>query len=376
MLPAPIGGHEHPGQRVGHGRKYLGRHVGRRLMASGVEVADVHAPRTPSPKSSDTDSPSARAKRRRHAGQTRTCPRSIALMVEVGSPHLAPSALWDQLRCNRAARTRDSVVVSESITVYSDAMIRNGSRGARKVVRRHSTRKSRRIASPDSEPTALRALVAVANAEIQTASDAEIARLAAGVHVLAPDAATWTATVPAERVGAFVNYVSTAPDDMRAELAALQVDVRALLDAAAAGAARAVPAVGDLSVGYSISHPIPAHAFVQVHGRLRDVVMLRALNLLVTPLVRARLRGCPVCARVFVRRGRQAYCSARCKARADARARQRRGLTLEQRVKRAERAHRYYARRVQRELGTRVKVERRARLEKPSRKTPRRRSRR
>jgi hypothetical protein len=101
---------------------------------------------------------------------------------------------------------------------------------------------------------------------------------------------------------------------------------------------------------------------VCVQGPLRDLVLTRTLGLLERPGLRDRLRRCPECHAFFLRVKRQAFCSDRCKSLVNFRRRQKPGLTPEQRVRRAERAHRYYAKKQQQLHGPRVKVQRRPRL--------------
>lgn len=245
------------------------------------------------------------------------------------------------------------------------------------VVRRAATRNRAHIRAQESS---LAALVAVANANVDQARLDEVRALVRGLLSLLPGAHpfgdAFAAVInPGDSLLVYVPTVQSggAFDEAAARdtLRALQPPVRQFLGVATSS--------GTIS-GF---HPIRAEIFsnfispqtgnaIMVFADFRDCILLSMLTLLVAPTTRARLRRCPECETFLIRIKRKKFCSELCKSRVNSRRRQQRVVTEEQRLRRAERAHKYYEQKQRKLHGSRVKVQRRPRLKLPKTTRPRR----
>ena len=251
----------------------------------------------------------------------------------------------------------------------------------------------RKRAGNEEQESGLRALVELANANLDAAKDGDVESLTRGLFALIPGAQPFggglAIQVPADDVGRTLLYTLSGPlpptlEDARNQLRELQSPVRQLLTVAVSRLS--VPSVrptagvsteGSLTADF-LAMPAPGGRgpIVTVSAPFRDLVLLRTLDLLVHPLIRERLRSCPECNAFFLRVKRQEFCSEQCKSRANFRRRRTRELTDAQRLRRADRAHKYYEQKQRRLHGNpRLKVQRRPRVKWPIKDKPRRKSR-
>jgi hypothetical protein len=230
----------------------------------------------------------------------------------------------------------------------------------------------------------LRALVALANADLEAVATEDLRGLVRGLLVLLPGTQPFgggfgAVIQPAAGVGgAVVVYLPTTPGGAtfdeaaaRNEMRELWGPVRQVLAVKTATSDTAISAYYPLEAKFFVSSMMGNRTCVTMVGEFRDLVLNRMLTLLTHPVVSDRLRRCPECKAFFLRVRRQRFCSDRCKARVNSRRQKKRGLTDEQRLRRADRAHSYYEK-AQHRLNPHAKVGRRPRL-KPIPKSPHRR---